>query len=202
MFSVVFDSVAAAFGVGLIKALPSERLYDVCYHDVFVQHSTIALGYVLDKAGPASATLTAALSKEWRGIKENQQLWRAAVSDALFQLAARQESVDVEILTVILREYPYQAEFGLAESLTQSIIRTWEVNPCGPLIQLGIVKAFSDFFLRDVSDIQTFKIPLEMPADMKAVMRKIMRRNKDYEGEMMKYYAGQKAKITKFSMLF
>jgi hypothetical protein len=36
---------------------------------------------------------------------------------------------------------------------------------------------------------------------MKAVMRKLIKRNKEYESAMVMYYAGQKAKINKFSVM-
>jgi hypothetical protein len=159
MFSVVFDSVAAAFGAGLITRLPSQRLYSVCYYDVFARHSTIALGYVLDKAGDAITDLTAALEREWRGIKKTELLWRAAVSDALMQLAGRNQSIDADILLTVLEEFPYRPEFGLAESLVKHIIAAWKASPDPQVIELGILKAFADFFMLEAAEMQAVKIP-------------------------------------------
>jgi hypothetical protein len=201
MFSTIFDSVAAAYGVGLVTTLPSQRLFDVCYDEIFSKHSTISLGYVLDTVGSAIGDLTAALSLEWRRIPSTELLWRAVVSDALLLLAGRHQKVDADILQTIVQEFPYKPEFGLAESLAKNIIRAWEVSPDMQEVELAILKSFSDLFLLEPAEFREFKIPLDLPSDMKAVMRRLMKKNKDYESEMVMYYAGQKAKINKFWVL-
>jgi hypothetical protein len=201
MFMMAFDPIAAAYGIGLVTELPSGRLYDICYRDVFAHHSTVALGYVLEKVTDQIGDFTAKLCTEWRGIKKNQLLWKCAVSDALFQLAARHQKVDLEILQLILEEFPYRADLGFGETLSQNILNAFEANPDLEPIELTLLKRFSDFFMLDQSDFLSFHVSYELQMAMKSLMRTILRKNKNYEREMNKYYLGNKAKINKFALL-
>jgi hypothetical protein len=201
MFTVIFDPIAAAYGVGLVTQLPSQRLYEVCYRDVFTHHNTIALSYLLEKVTDHVADFVAALCREWRGIKKSMMLWRCAVSAALFQLAARGQKVELDILQLILEEFPYKADLGFGESLCRHIIDAFEKNPDVEPIELTLLKKFADFFMLEHSDFLAHHIPYDLQIEMKAIMRKIYKKNKQYEKEMLKYYARSKTKINKFALL-
>ena len=201
MFTLIFDSVAAAYGVGLVKSLPSERLYEVCYRDVFNQHSTVALTYVIENVTDKIANFTARLCEEWTSIQNQQTLWHCAVSDSLFKLSARRQKVDLGILQLILEEFPFKPEYGYTESLCVSIMEAFENNHDLEPIELTLLKKFSDFFLLEQSDFLSYHINYDTQMNMKTLMRTIYSKNKHYEREMSKYYGGNKAKINNFLLL-
>jgi hypothetical protein len=201
MFTIAFDPIAAAYGAGLVRELPAERLYNVCYRDVFTRHSTVGLSYVLEKVTDQITEFTAQLCAEWRGIKKSQMLWKCAVADALFQLSARGQKIGLDILQLILEEFPYRADLGFGEALCQNILNAFEANNDLEPIELTLLKKFSDFFLLDQPDFLAYHVPYELQMSMKALMRNIFKKNKSYEREMNKYYVGNKTKINKFTLL-
>ena len=201
MFTMIFDSVAAAYGMGLVKNLPSERLYEVCYRDVFTHHSTVALTYVIENVTDKIADFTAKLCEEWTAIQKQQNLWHCAVSDSLFRLAARRQKVDLAILQLILEEFPQKAEYGYGESLCQAIIEAFQNNHDLEPIELTLLKKFSDFFMLNQSDFLAYHINYDLQMDMKTLMRTIYSKNKQYEREISRYYGGNKLKVSNFLLL-
>jgi hypothetical protein len=174
----------------------------VSYREVFTHHSPIALYYVLDKAKDRMGEVTIALCNEWRSISRRQFEWKCIVSGALFRLAAQKQRVDLDILQMILQEFPYPAQFGLTESLVQAIVDAFRDMPdVVEPVELTLLKRFADFFLMETAQIQAHHLPQDLQGEMRMLMRRVFRKNKAYDREMMQYYLGSKAKITKFAML-
>ncbi|OHT09077.1 hypothetical protein TRFO_04656 [Tritrichomonas foetus] len=199
MFTLIFDTIAAAFSVGLVKELPSERLYEVCYKDVFNQHSTISLSYVIEKITDELHEFTEKLQEEYHTIKDDNLLWKCAVSDALIQLVSRGQTLEPQIFETILSEFPYKAEFGFSEDFVYHLMDAFKNNEKGcRRHELTYVKVFSDFLMLDKTEILTYRIGYELQMEMKADLRRIVRGNKDIEKEMMKYYNKDKTKLNSF----
>lgn len=202
MFTETFDMIAAAFGVGLVTELPSQRLYDICYKDVFKHHSTVALSFVIEKISDQLKEFTLKLQEEWKSININnsdQLFWRCAVSDALVQLIDRKQEIDMKILEKILEEFPYRPEFGFCEEMCKHFIETFKENEdyCRP-VELQYVKAFAEFLLMEKSDFLAYRVNYDTQMQMKAEIRRIMKGNKAYEKEMTKYYSKNKTKLNVF----
>jgi hypothetical protein len=124
------------------------------------------------------------------------------VSSALFRLAAQKQKVNLDILQMILQDFPYPAQFGLTESLAQAIVNAFrDVPDVVEPIELTLLKRFADFFLMETAQIQVHRIPQDLQGEMRTLMKRIFRKNKMYDKEMMQYYLGSKAKITKFALL-
>lgn len=199
MFTVIFDMVAAAFSVGLVNELPSKRLYDVCYKDIFNHHSTIALGYVIEKITDKLSELTSKLQIEWNSIKMDQMFWKCAVSDALVQLVARKQEIDIKILEKILEDFPFRPEFGFCEEIALHLMEAFQMNSefCRPL-ELQYVKALSDFFMYEKSDFMAFRVGYNTQMEMKDEIRRIVKGAPNIEKEMRNYYSKNKMRLNTF----
>ena len=182
--------------------LPSQRLYDICYKDVFNHHSTVALSFVIEKISDQLKEFTLKLQEEWRNININnsdQLFWRCAVSDALVQLIDRKQQIDLKILEKILEEFPYKPEFGFCEEMCKHFMLTFKENEeyCKP-VELQYIKAFADFLLMEKSDFMAYRVSYDIQMQMKDEIRRIMKSNKAYEKEMTKYYSKSKTKLNVF----
>jgi hypothetical protein len=200
LFTMAFDPIAAAYGLGLVDELPSDRLHDVCYKEVFTQHSTVALSFVMERMSE-DPEFCAKLCEEWRTIKSTQVLWKCAISDALMHLAAEKQKVDLDIIKVILQDFPFKADFGYTESLARSIVQAFKLNPGLEPLDLCLLKSFGDFFLLDQTEFLEYHVDYDTQTDMRATIRRIIRKNRQYERDMTKYYQGNKGRLNKFMVL-
>lgn len=200
MFTMIFDSYAAAYGVGLVKDLPSAKLYEICYKETFTQRSFVSLSYVLDRITDQAENFTIRLAEEWLSITE-KDAWRCAIGDAIMQMCAKQQIVDLTIIEDILKAYPFKADYNFTETLSQSIIKAFEQNEFLQPVEIEVVKAFADLFLMEKSDFLSYHIDYETQMEMKTTMRRIMKNNKAYEKEMQKHFQGNRNKYTKFLSL-